>query len=102
MTGAGPIGSSTPLIFDHATRTNMTFKSHTFETINGTILIYWIRGNLNGNGWVDIGDTVKTAYMVVEMTPDLVPDANTHNSGVIDAGDASKIARNLVGKISEL
>jgi len=101
-TGTGPVGASTPLNFSHATWSTPTFDSQPMDTVNGSILIYRIRGDLNGNGWVDIGDTAKTAYMVVELTPDLIPDADFNNNGVIDTGDATKIACYLVGKIPSL
>jgi len=101
-TGTGPVGTSTPLIISHAMWGTPKFDSQPMDTVNGSILIYRIRGDLNGNGWVDIGDTAKTAYMVVELTPDLLPDADFNNNGVIDTGDATKIACYLVGKISEL
>jgi len=101
-TGTGPVGASTPLNFSHAMWSTPTFDSQPMDTVNGSILIYRIRGDLNGNGWVDIGDTAKTAYMVVELTPDLIPDADFNNNGVIDTGDATKIACYLVGKIPSL
>jgi para-nitrobenzyl esterase len=101
-TGTGPVGSSTPLNFSHAMWSTPAFDSPPMDTVNGSILIYRIRGDLNGNGGVDIGDTAKTAYMVVKLTPDLVPDADFNNNGVIDTGDATKIACYLVGKIPSL
>ncbi|GAB6286293.1 MAG: hypothetical protein STSR0009_24940 [Methanoregula sp.] len=101
-TGTRPVGASTPLNFSHAMWSTPTFDSQPMDTVNGSILIYRIRGDLNGNGWVDIGDTAKTAYMVVELTPDLIPDADFNNNGVIDIGDATKIACYLVGKVPSL
>jgi len=101
-TGTGLVGASTLLNFSHATWSTPTFDSQPMDTVNGSILIYRIRGDLNGNGWVDIGDTAKTAYMVVKLTPDLIPDADFNNNGVIDTGDASKIAYYLVGRVPTL
>ncbi|MFA5415166.1 MAG: kelch repeat-containing protein [Methanoregula sp.] len=101
-TGIGTTGSSTPLTVSSATWSDGTFNNRQFDTVNGTVLVYRIRGDLNGNGWVDIGDTAKTAYMVVGLTPDLIPDADFNNNGRIDVGDATKIAGYLVGKITEL
>ncbi|GAB6284295.1 MAG: hypothetical protein STSR0009_04940 [Methanoregula sp.] len=101
-TGIGTAGSSTPLTVSSATWSDGTFNNRQFDTVNGTVLVYRIRGDLNGNGWVDIGDTAKTAYMVVGLTPDLIPDADFNNNGRIDVGDATKIAGYLVGKITEL
>ncbi|MDD5024494.1 MAG: PKD domain-containing protein [Methanoregula sp.] len=101
-TSTGDTGSSTPLVFRDARWSDGAFNYCTFDTVNGTALIFRHRGDLNGNGWVDIGDTAKTAYMVVGYTPDLIPDADFNNNGRIDVGDATKIARYLVGKIGEL
>ncbi len=101
-TGTGPVGSSTLLNFSHAMWSTPVFDSPPMDTVNGSILIYRIRGDLNGNGGVDIGDTAKTAYMVVKLTPDLVPDADFNNNGVIDTGDATKIACYLVGRVPSL
>ncbi|MFA7303390.1 MAG: dockerin type I repeat-containing protein, partial [Methanoregula sp.] len=92
----------TPLTLTSAMWSDTTFNKRQLDTVNGSALVYRIRGDLNGNGWVDIGDTAKTAYMVVKLTPDLIPDADFNNNGRIDVGDATKIARYLVGKITEL
>ncbi len=101
-TSTGVVGSQTPLTLTSAMWSDTTFNKRQLDTVNGSALIYRIRGDLNGNGWVDIGDTAKTAYMVVKLTPDLIPDADFNNNGRIDVGDATKIARYLVGKITEL
>lgn len=56
-----------------------------------------LRGDFNGNGYVDIGDASKVAYMVVKKVPeDLNGDFNTN--GFVDIGDASKIAYYIAGK----
>ncbi|MFA5415034.1 MAG: PKD domain-containing protein, partial [Methanoregula sp.] len=101
-TSTGAVGSHTPLTLTSAMWSDTTFNKRQLDTVNGSALVYRIRGDLNGNGWVDIGDTAKTAYMVVKLTPDLIPDADFNNNGRIDVGDATKIARYLVGKITEL
>jgi len=101
-TGTGAVGLSTPLTLTNARWGDGTFNYRTFNTMNGSALVYRYRGDLNGNTEVDIGDTAKTAYMVVEKTPHLIPDADFNNNGRIDVGDASKIAWYLVGKITEL
>ncbi|MFA5414288.1 MAG: PKD domain-containing protein [Methanoregula sp.] len=101
-TSTGAVGLSTPLTLTNAMWGDGTFNYRTFNTINGSALVYRYRGDLNGNTEVDIGDTAKTAYMVVKKTPDLIPDADFNNNGRIDVGDASKIAWYLVGQVLEL
>ncbi|MDD5023840.1 MAG: 6-bladed beta-propeller, partial [Methanoregula sp.] len=101
-TGTGAVGSQTPLTLTSARWGDGTFNYRTFDTVNGAALVYRYRGDLNGNTEVDIGDTAKTAYMVVGKTPDLIPDADFNNNGRIDVGDASKIACYIVGRILEL
>ena len=101
-TSSGAVGLSTPLTLTNAMWGDGTFNYRTFNTMNGSALVYRYRGDLNGNTEVDIGDTAKTAYMVVKKTPDLIPDADFNNNGRIDVGDASKIAWYLVGKVLEL
>jgi len=60
-----------------------------------------VRGDLNRDGEVDIGDVSKVAYMVVGEEPeDLAADFN--ENGKVDIGDAAKIAYYFVGKIDAL
>ena len=60
-----------------------------------------VKGDLNNNGHVDIGDAAFVAYMVVGNVPeDLLADFN--GDGVVDIADAAKIAHFIVGRISEL
>lgn len=60
-----------------------------------------LRGDLNRNGRVDIGDVAKVAYMAVGLIePDL--EADFHGDGKVDSADAALIAYYYVGKISEL
>ena len=59
------------------------------------------KGDLNGDGTIDIGDVAKVAYMVVGKEPaDLAADFN--GNGRVDIGDAAKIAYFFVGKIDLL
>jgi PKD repeat protein len=59
------------------------------------------KGDFNGNGFVDIGDVSKVAYMVAGLTPvDMAADFN--DNGRVDTGDAAIIAWYFVGKISDL
>jgi hypothetical protein len=56
-----------------------------------------IRGDLNNNRYVDMGDVTTVAYIAVHLvTMDLAADFN--NDGNVDTGDASKIAWYYVGK----
>jgi hypothetical protein len=60
-----------------------------------------VKGDLNNNDLVDIGDAALVAYMVVGNVPeDLLADFN--QNGVVDIGDAAKVAYVVVGRISEL
>jgi parallel beta-helix repeat protein len=59
------------------------------------------KGDFNANGFVDIGDVSKVAYMVAGLTPvDMAADFN--GNGYVDTGDAAKIAWYFVGIIGEL
>jgi len=101
-TSTGAVGSHTPLTLTSAMWSDTTFNKWQLDPVNGSALIFRHRGDLNGNTEVDIGDTAWTAYMVVEKTPNLIPDADFNNNGRIDVGDATKIAWYLIGKILEL
>jgi len=60
-----------------------------------------VKGDLNNNDRVDIGDAALVAYMVVGKVPeDLLADFN--DNGAVDIGDAAKVAYFVVGRISEL
>ena len=59
------------------------------------------RGDVNGDGIVDISDVAKVAYMVVGKEPaDLAADFNGNER--VDIGDAAKIAYFVVGEIDTL
>jgi len=59
------------------------------------------KGDVTGDGKVDISDVSKVAYMVVGKEPaDLAADFN--ENGKVDIGDAAKIAYYFVGKIEAL
>jgi len=60
-----------------------------------------LKGDLNGNGIIDIGDASMVAYMVIgKYQPELKADFN--NNSRVDIGDATKIAYFLVGKVQKL
>jgi len=61
----------------------------------------YLKGDLNGNNKIDIGDAAMVAYMVVGKIPQN-PAADFNNNGYVDIGDASKIAYFLVGKVNDL
>ena len=61
-----------------------------------------VKGDLNGNQRVDIGDVALVAYMVVNRAPHQVPAADFNGNGFIDIGDASKIAYFVAGKLPAL
>ncbi|MFA5415134.1 MAG: PKD domain-containing protein, partial [Methanoregula sp.] len=101
MSGTAAVGSSTPLIADHVRWSDGTFHIQPFTVVNSTVRIDRIRGDFNENGYIDIGDTSWTAYMVVQKVPiDMAADFN--NNWRIEIGDAAKIACYLVQKIDEL
>jgi len=60
-----------------------------------------VRGDLNGDGDIDISDVSRVAYMVVGKVP-ADPAADFNGNGKVDIGDAAKIACYLVGKIPAL
>ncbi len=60
-----------------------------------------VKGDLNNNGRVDIGDAALVAYMVVGNVPEDL-DADFNGDGIVDIGDAAKIAHFIVGRISAL
>jgi PKD repeat protein len=101
VTGTGAIGSLTQLFANNARWSTSDFDPQQFNVVNGTVLVYRVRGDLNGDGEVDIGDVARVAYMVVGRTP-LDPSADFNGNGEVDVGDAAKIAWFSVGKITDL
>jgi len=70
------------------------------ESVSGTFTIS-LKGDLNGNGMIDIGDAAMVAYMVVGKIPQNL-NVDFNNNSHVDIGDASKIVYFLVGKVNEL
>ena len=100
ITGVGVNKAETPMTVLNAHWSETSFDVHPLTAINGSIII-GVRGDFNGNGIVDIGDTARVAYMVAKLTPvDMAADFNF--VGTVDIGDASKIACYLVGKVAAL
>jgi len=61
-----------------------------------------IRGDLNENGEVDIGDVVRTANMLVGNIPEEVDITDFNGNGGLDIGDVVKLANYLVGNMDEV
>jgi|GEM_PF-647415 len=60
-----------------------------------------VKGDVTGDGIVDISDVSKVAYMVVGKAA-TDPAADFNGNGAVDIGDAAKIAYYFVEKIGEL
>ena len=97
----GDFGSSTSLVLQNVTFSDSDFNPYTPDAIvNGSITV-GIKGDLNNNGYVDIGDVAKVAFMVAGKVPENL-SADFNDNGYVDIGDAAKIAFYLAGKVSEL
>ena len=103
---------TSPIDYYNATNltagTQYTISTHTVDT-SGNINQTWVNhtaktkltGDLNNNGYVDIGDVAKVVFMVAgKVSEELSADFN--NNGYVDIGDAAKIAFYLAGKVDEL
>ena len=71
------------------------------ETVQITAINVVVAGDLNYNGYVDIGDVAKVAFMVAGKVPEEL-SADFNDNGYVDIGDAAKIAFYLAGKVGEL
>ncbi|MFY1642610.1 PKD domain-containing protein [Methanoculleus bourgensis] len=67
----------------------------------GYITVTAPKGDVTGDGKVDIGDVARVAYMVVGKEA-AEPAADFNGNGVVDIGDAAKIAYYFVEKIEAL
>jgi PKD repeat protein len=77
---------------------NVGLTNSTTKTVK---VVFWVKGDFNGNNEVDIGDICYVAYIVVGKKPqDLRADFN--NNGRVDIGDLARIAYYLIGKIDKL
>jgi PKD repeat protein len=101
VTDTGAVGSLVHLTADNAQWSTRDFNTSPFNVIDGSVFVYRIRGDFNGNGVVDIGDVSRVAYMIVGLTP-MDPAADFNGTGTVDVADAAKIAYYLVGKITQL
>jgi parallel beta-helix repeat protein len=64
-------------------------------------MIVHVKGDFNGNGYVDIGDIVYVASMVVGKKPQDI-NADFNSNGRVDIGDLAKIAYYFLKKIDTL
>jgi len=101
VTDTGAVGSLVHLTADNAQWSTRDFNTSPFNVIDGSVFVYRIRGDFNGNGVVDIGDVSRVAYMIVGLTP-MDPAADFNGTGTVDVADAAKIAYYLGGKITQL
>ncbi|MDG6257095.1 MAG: lectin like domain-containing protein [Methanomicrobiaceae archaeon] len=60
-----------------------------------------LRGDLNENGYVDIGDATMVTYMAADLIDDH-PRADFNGNGYVDVGDAARIRYYFVGLIDAL
>ena len=97
----GDFGSSTSLVLQNVAFSDSGFNPYIPDAIvNGSITV-GINGDLNNNGYVDIGDVAKVAFMVAGKVPEEL-SADFNDNGYVDIGDAAKIAFYLAGKVGEL
>jgi hypothetical protein len=71
------------------------------ESIRVELAIQYIRGDLNTNGGVDIGDVAKVAYMAAGLVSEDL-EADFDGDGHVTGADAAWIAYFYVGKIQAL
>ncbi|MDY6865632.1 MAG: carboxypeptidase regulatory-like domain-containing protein [Halobacteriota archaeon] len=96
VVGEYDVDASKDGFWDNSTTT--TVNSGEVSTVD---IMLWLKGDLNNNGIIDIGDVSKVANMVVGNVPeDLKADFN--GNGMADIGDAAKIANYFVGNVPEL
>jgi hypothetical protein len=71
------------------------------ESIRIPITQTFLKGDLNGNGRVDIGDVSQVAYMAIGLVEEELRGDFSYN-GMVRAADAARIAYYYVGKIPHL
>jgi PKD repeat protein len=109
----GDIGGSNTSTLQNPVHTYLTHGNFTVSlnaantggnsTIQKTAYIsVRIKGDINNNDHVDIGDVTSVAYMVVRLMPPDIAAADFNSNGRVDIGDAAKIAYYYVGKIGSL
>jgi len=60
-----------------------------------------LRADFNRNGWIDIGDVAKVAWMATGIVEE-DPEADFNGDGRVDGADAAHIAYFYVGKIQTI
>jgi len=97
----GGFGSYSILDLQNVEFSDVELNPYTPAVVVDGLITIGIKGDLNNNGYVDIGDVAKVAFMVAGKVPEeLSVDFNAN--GYVDIGDAAKIAFYLAGKVSEL
>ena len=97
----GDFGSFTNLDLENVELSNSEFNPDSPASVVDGLITVGIKGDLNNNGDVDIGDVAKVAFMVAgKVSEELSADFN--ENGYVDIGDAAKIAFYLAGKVGEL
>jgi hypothetical protein len=97
----GSTGQQSALFTDFAEWTEPVLGAFPLSVRQGTVRTEGIRGDLNYNRRVDIGDVTRVAYMSVGLVPEDI-EADVNGDGPVDASDAAKIAWYYVGKIGNL
>ena len=87
--------------YELSTRTVDTSGNINQIWVNNTATTSEVIGDFNNNGYVDIGDVAKVAFMVAGKVPEEL-SADFNDNGFVDIGDAAKIAFYLAGKVDEL
>lgn len=87
--------------FIHGYPADETARFGSGESLQIPITQTVLKGDLNGNGRVDIGDVARVAYMAIGLVEEELRGDFSYD-GTVKAADAAKIAYYYVGKISEL
>ena len=91
----------TDLIISGAEMSGEDFNVTPVKSFNGSVTVLSLKGDINGDGSINIADVTLVAYMVVGKTPaDLKADFN--GNGRVDIGDLAKIAYYMLEKIDRL
>jgi hypothetical protein len=101
VTAAGSNGDKSYISGNDTYWSDTTFDRLDLACRDGFVEISGVKGDFNANGFVDIGDVSKVAYMVAGKTAvDMRADFN--GNGEVDVGDAAKIAWFFIGTTGDL
>jgi len=87
--------------FIHGYPADETARFGSGESLRIPITQTVLKGDLNGNGRVDIGDVARVAYMAVGLVDEELRGDFSYD-GSVQAADAARIAYYYVGKIPAL